>query len=223
MIVTAFIGTKRKEGLVSSICNEILKGAADKGADTELVNLYDYSINHCTSCWSCYKENLCCQADDFEILYEKLKKSSLIILGSPVYCGNVSGIMKSFFDRLSGRAIYTPPGAPDFHSLSSLRKLQQLIHGIRKFGPKDRVVWGKSYILVMAATLPFPITFIKRQTRIALGAMSFFVERFRGEKIAKLMYTDSLLKFSREKEKRIKEKAYKIGQKAAAKLNRNHL
>ncbi|MFC2155090.1 flavodoxin family protein [Acidobacteriota bacterium] len=219
MNVTAFVGTQRKQGLVSSICQEVLKGAADEGADTELVNLYDYSINHCLGCWSCYTENRCFQDDEFEILYEKLKKSSVIILGSPVYCGNVPGIMKDFFDRHTGHALYNPPCVPDFHLLPPSKKLQQLIRGIRNFGTKDKDIWGKFFILVMASTLPFPITLIKRQTHIAMRAMDFFVDRFRGKRIAKLMYTDSLLKFNPVKEKRILKKAYRIGQKATIKYN----
>lgn len=220
MNVTAFIGTQREQGLVSSICKEVLKGAADKGADTELVNLYNYSINHCLGCWSCYRENRCIQTDDFESLYEKLKKSSIIIIGSPVYLGNVPGIMKDFFDRHTGY-LYSPPDAPDLHLLPRFEKVKQLISGIRKFGPRDQDIRDKLFILIMVSTLPFPITLIKRQTHFALGAVGFFVDRLRGKKFAKLMYTDSLLRFNPGKEKKILKKAYMIGQKATTKCNKN--
>ncbi len=51
--VLAVVGTSRKNGLVSRMCEKVLEGAADNGHETELINLYDYNIGWCTGCWAC--------------------------------------------------------------------------------------------------------------------------------------------------------------------------
>ena len=44
MKVLALVGTKRKNGLVSRLCEKILEGAEENGHQIELVNLYDYRL-----------------------------------------------------------------------------------------------------------------------------------------------------------------------------------
>ena len=100
--ITAIIGTHRKKGLVSSLAEKILDGAKQNGHLTELINLYDYNIGYCIGCWNCAKTGKCFQNDDFELIYNKMKESDIIIIGSPVYWGNISGIMKNFIDRHTG-------------------------------------------------------------------------------------------------------------------------
>jgi multimeric flavodoxin WrbA len=59
--VVAFVGTANRDGLVSRMCSRVLEGAADAGASTELVNLYDHEIEHCIGCWSARSTSAACQ------------------------------------------------------------------------------------------------------------------------------------------------------------------
>lgn len=209
--ITAFVSSPQKDGLVSRLCREVLQGATSSGATGEIINLYEYKINHCKGCWACYKKGACIQKDDLEHLYEKVKESSGIILGSPVYMGSIPGIMKNFFDRHTGYAMYNPDDAPHLHKLPVPAKIKSLLKEIARFGPKTRDQWGKKFVLVMASTLPFPFTFLTGQSRIAMASLAAFPVRMKGDITSKLMYTDSLIRIRKNKEQRFLNKAYSAG------------
>ncbi|MFX1395198.1 MAG: flavodoxin family protein, partial [Promethearchaeota archaeon] len=152
--ITAIIGTHRKRGLVSSLAEKIFEGAKEKGYSTELINLYDYNINYCIGCWSCAKSGKCFQNDDFGLIFNKMKESDVIIIGSPIYWGNISGIMKNFFDRHTGYAMNIPPNMNECYKMSTWSKLKTGISALKSFGPKKEFE-NKEFILIIAATIPF--------------------------------------------------------------------
>ncbi|MCK5491103.1 MAG: NAD(P)H-dependent oxidoreductase [Candidatus Pacebacteria bacterium] len=65
----------------------------------EIINLSELKIGSCNDCRSCHKDYKCILSDDMQTIYMKLEKADIIVLGSPTYFDNVSGIMKNFFDR----------------------------------------------------------------------------------------------------------------------------
>ena len=84
---------------------EVMKGAESAGAETELVNLFDIDFKGCTGCCICKLDNKeyfahCAVNDGLKPLLERIEKTDIIVLGSPVYYGNLSGQMRSFTDRL---------------------------------------------------------------------------------------------------------------------------
>jgi hypothetical protein len=197
------------------MCSRVLEGAADVGASTELVNLYDHEIELCVGCWSCYREGTCFHDDDFEALFTKLRDADAVVLGSPVYVGSMSGLMKTFFDRHNGLAVYNPRGAPDFHKLGQLDKLRTLRRELARFGPRYESMRGKGYVLVTASTLPFPFTVLTGQTRLALSALGALPQRLDGRVHARIIYSDSLLRILKGKEARVMRRAYRVGQRIA--------
>lgn len=217
--VVAFVGTANTDGLVSRMCSRVLEGAADAGASTELVNLYDHEIEHCIGCWSCYREGTCFHDDDFEALFTKLRYADAVVLGSPVYVGSMSGLMKTFFDRHNGLAVYNPDGAPDFHRLGLPDKLRTLCRELARFGPRYESMRGKGYVLVTASTLPFPITVLTGQTRLALSALGALPQRLDGRVLARIVYADSLLRCLEGKEARMMRRAYRTGQRLAHRVS----
>ncbi len=211
MKILALVGTNRKNGNVGKICDKILSGARDNGHQTERIYLYDYEIQHCLGCWQCRTLQKCPQQDDFEDLFEKIKAADAIILGSPVYWGNITGKMKTFFDRHMGYAMHNPEDSPDFHKLGIWKKFLRYHSELRKFGPRDRALWGKRFILVTASTLTFPYCYIKNEIPLTFKAMSSYVLRMKGRTIARLAYTDTLFRFRKNKETRVLQRAYKLG------------
>jgi multimeric flavodoxin WrbA len=80
--------------------NEILSGASDNGADTQMFNLADMDITPCTGCKTCKKNGICILDDDMQKLYDEIQNSDAIVLGSPIYMWQVTAQTKAFVDRL---------------------------------------------------------------------------------------------------------------------------
>lgn len=105
MQLTAICGSARKHGNTAAMLRQVMKGAESAGCKTELVNLFDIDYKGCTGCCICKLNNKkffghCAVDDDLKPLLERIEKTDIIVLGSPVYYGNLSGQMRSFTDRL---------------------------------------------------------------------------------------------------------------------------
>ncbi|RMF96468.1 MAG: flavodoxin family protein [Candidatus Schekmanbacteria bacterium] len=89
-------GSGRKEGNTGRLIKKILEST---GMENEMVWLIDIGIGYCTGCMKCAMEGECWQKDGMSELYGKLISCDGLILGSPCYYGDVSGLFKSFIDR----------------------------------------------------------------------------------------------------------------------------
>jgi multimeric flavodoxin WrbA len=92
-------GTRRFAGFV-------LEGAAETGAETEMVDLCDCRVTPCTACEGCILTGTCVYDDDVPALIARMKEADGIVFASPVYIDNVTGQMKLFFDRLADAIHY---------------------------------------------------------------------------------------------------------------------
>ncbi|MBU0968550.1 MAG: flavodoxin family protein [Proteobacteria bacterium] len=105
MKVMAFNGSPRKKWNTATLLEKALEGAAAQGAETRLVHLYDLDYKGCISCFACKTRGgksygTCAVQDDLTSLFAEIKEADAIILGSPIYFGDVSGEMRSFLERL---------------------------------------------------------------------------------------------------------------------------
>lgn len=92
-------GSPRKNGLTASILHSVEEELISQGNDVEYVDLTDLDIGHCRGCCSCYKTGHCHMDDGAELLSEKIRHADGLVLGSPTYASNVSGLMKDLIDR----------------------------------------------------------------------------------------------------------------------------
>jgi len=120
MRAIAVNGSPRKSWNTATLLGRALEGAAQQGAATELVHLYDLAYQGCASCFAC-KEiggksyGRCAIRDELTPLLEKVAEADLLILGTPVYFGAETGEMRSFLERLLFPFLtYTPGYAPIF-------------------------------------------------------------------------------------------------------------
>ena len=103
--VLSINGGPRKNWNTDTILQKALEGAKSVGAQTEAVHLYDLNFKGCTSCFACKRKNSkyvghCAMKDDLSGVLEKVLESDVLFLGSPIYFGNVTGLMRSFLERL---------------------------------------------------------------------------------------------------------------------------
>ncbi len=100
--VTAFVGSARKRHTYDAVCEFLGRLDALGGVGTEIVRLADYRVETCRGCKSCFDrgEEFCPLKDDRDLLIEKIMASDGVVLASPNYSFQVSGLMKVFLDRL---------------------------------------------------------------------------------------------------------------------------
>ena len=115
MKVIAINGSPRKKWNTAMLLEKALEGAASKGAETEIIHLYDLDYKGCSSCFSCKlkggkSSGKCAMHDGLTPVLEKLATADAFILGSPIYFGTVTGEMRSFMERLLFQYLaYTSP------------------------------------------------------------------------------------------------------------------
>ena len=105
MKVVAINGSPRKQWNTATLLNRALEGAASQGAETELIHLYALNFKGCTSCFACRVINgksygKCAMRDELTPVLEKIQNADALVLGSPIYFGNITGEMRSFMERL---------------------------------------------------------------------------------------------------------------------------
>ncbi|MDD1686932.1 flavodoxin family protein [Methanoregula sp.] len=102
MKILAIHGSPRTiRSTTRQLTQSVLAGAAEAGADTDLIDLCDLRVTPCTACEGCSFNGVCVYDDDVPTLVQRMKDADGIIFASPVYIDNVSGQMKIFFDRLA--------------------------------------------------------------------------------------------------------------------------
>ncbi len=105
MKAIAINGSPRKNWNTATLLKKSLEGAASIGAKTELIHLYDLDFKGCCSCFACKKleselNGYCTMKDDLTEVLKIVLSSDILIIGSPIYLGNITGEMKSFMERL---------------------------------------------------------------------------------------------------------------------------
>jgi multimeric flavodoxin WrbA len=105
MKVIAFNGSPRRKWNTAMLLSQALEGAASQGAETELIHLYDYNYKGCISCFACKLKDgksygRCAVKDDLKPFLEKAEQADVILIGSPIYFGAVTGEVRSFLERL---------------------------------------------------------------------------------------------------------------------------
>jgi multimeric flavodoxin WrbA len=72
-----------------------------EGADVRWFDVNDLNVHPCIGCMKCRATGRCVlPEDDGHRMAEEMKLCDALILGTPVYWGNMSGQMKLMFDRI---------------------------------------------------------------------------------------------------------------------------
>jgi len=108
-LLLGICGSPRKQGTAYAV-EYALKYASEKfGFDTEFWTVRGKDIKYCTHCDYCIREKKgCINEDDVQKLYPMLEEAKFLLIGTPVFQGNLSGQLKSVIDRCRGLVAKNP-------------------------------------------------------------------------------------------------------------------
>ncbi|MCH3961598.1 MAG: flavodoxin family protein [Solobacterium sp.] len=97
-------GSPRKNGNSDLLCDEFMRGAAEKGNEVEKIRLAEKKIGYCLGCYYCREHHgTCVQKDDMAEILEKMIQADVIVLASPVYFYAIDAQLKTAIDRTVAR------------------------------------------------------------------------------------------------------------------------
>jgi multimeric flavodoxin WrbA len=85
------------------------------GADTQFIHLYDLNFKGCSSCFACKRIDknqlgVCVMKDELTNVLDGISNCDVLLLGSPIYFGSLTGAMHSLLERLLFPKISYNPG-----------------------------------------------------------------------------------------------------------------
>ncbi len=102
--VIAINGSPRSGWNTDILVREAAAGAASAGCEVEIIDLY--KLDHFTGCVSCFgcktEANLgkCICQDGLADVLEKIRNADGLVLGSPVYLGDITAGLRALYERL---------------------------------------------------------------------------------------------------------------------------
>lgn len=105
MKVIAINGSPRKGWNTDILLHKAIEGAENAGAQTQMINLYDLDFKGCRSCMACNLRDgksygHCAWDDELRAVLENIDSCDGLILGSPIYWGDITAAMRAFLERL---------------------------------------------------------------------------------------------------------------------------
>jgi len=100
--VLGVVGSPRRQGNTEILVDEVLAGAQAAGAQTEKVILTELKIAPCRGCDTCQTTGKCAQQDDMPALLDRMNRSQVWVLGTPIYWWGPTAQFKAFMDRWYG-------------------------------------------------------------------------------------------------------------------------
>jgi len=94
---------KGKSGATNVMVTAFLKGAQAVGAEVLSIFLAEKEVQHCRGCHVCWTRGpaQCTTDDDMFGVLSQMAGASVIAFATPVYFGNISGMLKVFMDRMT--------------------------------------------------------------------------------------------------------------------------
>jgi multimeric flavodoxin WrbA len=109
MNIIAINGSPRSGWNTDILIREAAQGAMDNGANAEVFDLYKLEkYTGCVSCFLCKtKDHLgkCVYKDGLAPILEKIRHADGLILGSPIYLGDITAGLRSLYERLIFQSI----------------------------------------------------------------------------------------------------------------------
>ncbi len=175
--IVGLVGSPNREGRTHRLVAAALEGAAQAGAATELIQMADHVVAACGDCipWVCKNQLKCTHEDEaFTCLSRKILGCGALVLGTPVYWWDTSGLVKYLILKMFRVYAHSAPlqGLPAFGIAIAGGTGNGLVSGLRP-------VYHFFQMMHMRALEPLPAT------RFNFG-VSLERARMLGEKIARM-------------------------------------
>ena len=97
-------GSPRKNWNTAMMLKEAQKGAESVGVETEYIDLFDLSYTGCRSCLACKRKDAerckCFWKDDLSPVIDRIFAADALIIGSPIYLGDITSQVRGLIERL---------------------------------------------------------------------------------------------------------------------------
>ena len=106
MRVLAINGSPRlRSSSTYHILTPLLEGMRAAGAETNLIHVRELGLEPCLGCFHCWVQTPgeCIHDDGMLGAIEAYRQADLVVYGTPLYHGSMSGLLKTFLDRLLPR------------------------------------------------------------------------------------------------------------------------
>lgn len=99
MRVLGIAGSLRTGGNTDILLDEVLKGAASRGAETKIIHVSALDIMPCRHCDSCPHTGQCAFHDDAQMVYGELEQADRVVLAAPLHFMGLPSQAKALIDR----------------------------------------------------------------------------------------------------------------------------
>jgi multimeric flavodoxin WrbA len=96
MLILGIVGSPRKGGRTNTLIDAALEGAAQGGAEAQKLYLVDYAIKPFTGAGGTEEGSRFCPVE----LSERCEAADALVVGAPVYYGDINGLTKDFMDSV---------------------------------------------------------------------------------------------------------------------------
>ena len=135
MKIVIINASPRTDGLTATILQGISKSLSDKNVDVGYYDLGRLTMAQCLGCCACYRIGHCVIDDDAEKISRAIADADGLVLGTPTYASNVSGLMKVLIDRghfvieqlLRGKYCVTVTTGENYGSKDASKVLNKLV------------------------------------------------------------------------------------------------
>ena len=142
-------GSPRSNGKVSTLLHYAESIFKENEHTVDYIDVCSINFSCCKGCMACRTKGTCMlPQDDAHIIENKITKCDLLIVGTPVYWGNMNGRLKCLFDRLVG-----------------------VMMAESKYGIPIPLHKNKKAMVVIACTTPFPFNIFAGQSTKAFTAI----------------------------------------------------
>ncbi|GAH06718.1 unnamed protein product [marine sediment metagenome] len=108
-LLIGICGSPRNQGTESAVKYALNYATEKFGFDTEFWTVRGQTIKFCVHCDYCVREKKgCMHVDNLKDLYPKLEKAKFLLLGTPIFQGNLSGQLKTVMDRCRALVAQNP-------------------------------------------------------------------------------------------------------------------
>ena len=107
MKILVINGSYRKGKTIDTLVQSAIKGikSSNENVSVDEIHLTDFNIKYCTNCMVCRNDDpskeiaRCTISDDMQKIYPMINEADCFIFSTPINCGTVTAIMKTFLER----------------------------------------------------------------------------------------------------------------------------